>query len=93
MTKQESITFDTKRKKNYMTFYSPSFMLDIMDTTLISNAGKGTHISLYAESLEGENNAHLNWPFIDKIKIMLLNQEGDQEKIMNIASTLSNTPH
>ena len=36
--------------------------------------GKGTHVSVYAHLMKGENDDHLPWPFTGEITIDLLNQ-------------------
>lgn len=35
---------------------------------------EGTHVSIYARLLDGENDAQLKWPFVGKVNITLLNQ-------------------
>ena len=40
--------------------------------------GKGTHISVYAYLMRGENDDHLPWPFTGTVVIELLNQLEDR---------------
>ena len=40
--------------------------------------GKGTHISVYAHLMKGENDNHLPWPFTGHVTIELLNQLDDE---------------
>jgi TNF receptor-associated factor 4 len=40
--------------------------------------GEGTHVSVHAPLLEGENDAELKWPFIGQVTFMLLNQLEDK---------------
>ena len=39
--------------------------------------GKGTHVSVYAYLMRGDNDVNLNWPFKGTIKVSLLNQLED----------------
>ena len=39
--------------------------------------GKGTHVSVYAYLMRGDNDANLKWPFKGTIKVSLLNQLED----------------
>ena len=41
------------------------------------NEGKGTHISMYAYLMKGENDDHLPWPFTGTVTFELLNQLED----------------
>ena len=40
--------------------------------------GKGTHVSVYAYLIKGENDDHLPWPFTGTVVIELLNQLSDE---------------
>ena len=40
--------------------------------------GKGTHVSVYAYLMRGENDDHLSWPFTGTIVVELLNQLTDR---------------
>ena len=53
-----------------------------------SDAGKGTHVSVFLYLMRGEFDDHLKWPFRGNITIELLDQEG-QEKHMKILSYTS----
>ena len=39
--------------------------------------GIGTHVSVYAHLMHGENDDHLQWPFTGRVTIELLNQLED----------------
>ena len=41
--------------------------------------GKGTHVSVYAYLLRGENDDHLPWPFTGTVTVELLNQLDDRD--------------
>ena len=43
--------------------------------------GEGTHVSVYAHIMSGENDQKLQWPFRGKIKLQLLNQRADRKHI------------
>jgi hypothetical protein len=43
-------------------------------------AGKGTHISLYIQLLEGENDDVLSWPFAHPVTLQLLNRDNSYMK-------------
>ena len=43
--------------------------------------GKGTHVSVYAYLMHGENDDHLPWPFAGTVVIELLNQLTDQNHL------------
>ena len=49
---------------------------------------KGTHISIYAYLIKGENDDHLPWPFTGKVTVELLNQLGDKNHCSNITTFL-----
>ena len=40
--------------------------------------GKGTHVSVYAYLMKGENNDHLPWLFTGRVTVELLNQLEDK---------------
>jgi TNF receptor-associated factor 4 len=40
--------------------------------------GRGTHVSIYAYLMKGENDAHLPWPFTGSVNFELLNQLEDK---------------
>jgi TNF receptor-associated factor 4 len=42
-----------------------------------SGSGKGTHLSVYAYLMRGDNDDHLPWPFTGTVKVKLLNQRKD----------------
>ena len=43
-----------------------------------SGDGKGTHLSVFAHIMHGENDGHLPWPFSGTVTVMLLNQLEDK---------------
>ena len=43
------------------------------------NEGKGTHVSVFACLMRGDNDDHLKWPFKGTIKVSLLNQLEDEQ--------------
>ena len=43
--------------------------------------GEGTHVSVYAHIMSGENDQKLQWPFRGKVKLQLLNQRADSNHI------------
>ena len=99
--KKGSITFRLtdyqKKKENDTTFYSPSFYTGAngyhMKIRVDANgigSGEGTHLSVYACCLEGKYDAEVNWPFIGRVMITLLNQVQDDDHhtmTVNFAST------
>ncbi len=40
--------------------------------------GEGSHVSVYALVIEGKYDAELNWPFLGKVTVELLNQLEDK---------------
>ena len=63
------------------TIYSPAFYTSPggykMCIGVYANGnveGKGTHVSVFAYLMKGENDDHLPWPFTGKVTIKLLNQ-------------------
>ena len=43
-------------------------------------SGLGTHISFYAALMRGENDAQLQWPFRQRVKLILVSQDQQQKK-------------
>ncbi|MCG8626699.1 MAG: hypothetical protein MJE68_32450, partial [Proteobacteria bacterium] len=65
--------------------YSPAFYTSPggykMCINVLANGckdGKGTHVSIYAHLMKGENDDHLPWPFTGKLTFELLNQLEDK---------------
>ncbi len=101
MLMDESMTFSVteyQRKKEYETrFISPSFYTGIggyhVNVDVYANGNgdaKGTHVSVYVHLLEGKYNDKLNWPFVGKVQVMLLNQEEDNhhyKRVVKFEST------
>ena len=42
-----------------------------------NSGGKDTHVSVFARTLKGEHDTELNWPFVGKVRVTLLNQLQD----------------
>ena len=47
-----------------------------------SASGKGSHVSVYAYLMRGENDNHLSWPFTGIVVIELLNQLEDRNHLL-----------
>lgn len=47
-------------------------------------SGKGTHVSLYFVVMRGEFDSLLPWPFKQKVTLMLLDQSGKKNHIMEV---------
>ena len=76
--------FESKKKANER-FTSPSFYTSPngyhMALEVDANGygdGKGTHVSVFASTLEGKYDTGLKWPFVGKVIITLLNQLEDK---------------
>ena len=77
------------------TFYSSRYGYH-MKVTVYANGSKGdcygTHISLYVYILRGIHDKELNWPFVGKVNIQMLNQLEDKnhhEKSMSITEEMN----
>ena len=82
----KSITFQitdyqTKKETNSLS-YSPSFYsgpggyhFQVIVNSNGFGGAKGTHMSVYAYVLVGNNDAQLKWPFVGTVRVTLLNQE------------------
>ena len=44
-----------------------------------NSAGRGTHVSVFANLMRGEFDDHLKWPFLGKVIIRIVNQLQDKE--------------
>ena len=85
------ITNFDKLKTSNETVYSPGFytssggykMCIRVDTNGIGD-GKGTHVSVFAYLMRGENDDHLPWPFTGTVTVELLNQLKDDNHISRI---------
>ena len=74
----------TERKSNNDSVYSPPFYsspggykLCIKVYANGTGKGKGTHLSVFAYLMRGDNDDHLPWPFTGTVEIELLNQLKD----------------
>ena len=72
-------------KRSKHAFYSPGFYTSHggykMCIRVDANGyddGKGTHVSVYAYLMRGENDDHLPWPFTGTVTVELLNQLEDK---------------
>ena len=52
--------------------------------------GEGTHVSVYAYLMRGENDNHLPWPFTGTITVELLNQLEDDNHYSDDTTLLPN---
>lgn len=67
-----------KMKERFVSspFYTSSnrYKLNILVLVNGCGDGKGTHVSVYANILEGKNDQNLKWPFMGRVIVTLLNQ-------------------
>ena len=78
------ITDFDKLKTSSESIYSPGFYtspggykMSINVDTSGNGAGEGTHVSVFAYLMHGENDDHLLWPFTGTVTVELLNQIKD----------------
>ena len=83
----------SKRKQFNNTFYGPSFYTHQhgykMCLKVYANgdgSGKDTHVSVYAQLMAGDNDDHLQWPFVGDIEFVLLNWREDKRHCKNSVS-------
>ena len=57
-----------------------------------SDEGTGTHVSVYANLMKGENDDDLRWPFRGTVTIQLLNQREDRAHCEHIIPFVRDTP-
>ena len=76
------------KKENNIAFSSPSFYTSLngyhINTKVFASGngiGKGTHVSVFVYFLKGKYDAKLQWPFVGKVTITLLNQEKDSNHL------------
>ena len=74
-----------KHKSDGDTFYSPPFYTSLtgykMCVSVYANGdgtGRGTHVSVFARLMMGDNDDYLTWPFAGSVTIELLNQLEDK---------------
>ena len=74
-----------KHKKDGDEFYSPPFYTSLtgykMCISVDANGygdGEGTHVSVYAHVMKGDNDDSLTWPFTGSVTVELLNQLEDK---------------
>ena len=74
-----------KHKKDGDQFYSPPFYTSLtgykMCICVYANGegtGKGTHVSVFAHLMKGDNDDSLTWPFTGSVNFELLNQLEDK---------------
>ena len=75
----------SKRKQFDNMFYSPSFYTHQHGYKMClrvyangNDSGKDTHVSVYAQLMAGDNDDHLQWPFVGDIEFVLLNWREDK---------------
>ena len=81
-----------ERKSSDKSVYSPPFYSSPggykMCFKVYANgcgSGKGSHVSVFAYLMRGENDDHLSWPFTGTVKIEILNQLWDRNHhLMNV---------
>ena len=80
------ITNFSKLKTSNKMVYSPGFYTShggykmcIRIDTRGNGDGEGTHVSVFAYLMRGENDDHLPWPFTGKVTVELLNQLEDHD--------------
>ncbi len=80
---KNTLTF--RMKKETENFHSPPFYTSASGYKLCicvyangSGNGKGTHVSVYANLMKGDNDDSLSWPFTGTVTIELLNQLEDK---------------
>ena len=79
-----TLTEFSKRKQLDNKFYSPPFYTHQHGYKLCLGVnangysrGKGTHVSVYVKIMPGEYDENLNWPFVGKMEIELLNRRNE----------------
>ena len=90
------VTGFTKKREDKTKFSSPSFYtsprgyhMNIVVFASGYGSGEGTHVSVFANFLEGDNDDVLSWPFVGDIEFTLLNQLEDDShlrKVVNISA-------
>ena len=91
-----TITDVAKRRESGNLYYSPPFVAAKYKMCLKvycggDGAGKGTHVSMYACLLKGEDDDSLEWPFCGDITVEVLNWHGDHDHYKNVLSL--DSPH
>ena len=72
--------FNEKKKKNEVQFSDPvyshfgGYKMCLRVDANGGKEGKGTHVSVFAYLMQGDNDDNLKWPFNGTIKVSLLNQ-------------------
>ena len=65
----------------YTTQNGPGYKMRLMLFMDGDGSGQGTHISFYAALMRGEYDAKLQWPFRQKVKLMLISQDQQRQDI------------
>ena len=86
-----TITDVVKRSESGNDYYSPPFVVAKYKMCLRVcsggiDAGKGTHVSMGACLLKGEDDDSLEWPFCGDITVEVLNWHGDHDHYKNVLS-------
>ena len=55
--------------------------------------GKGTHVSIYTQLMQGPYDDHLKWPFRGEITVQIVNQTGDHSHIERTITYHDKTPN
>ena len=90
------VNFERKKARGD-TFYSNPFFTSKSGYKMCMNveadgegAGEGTHVSVYAHLMKGENDDSLTWPFSGTVTIELLNQLEDKNHYRKTVTFLGN---
>ena len=86
-----TITDVAKRRESGNHYYSPPFVAAKYKMCLRvycggHGAGKGTHVSMFACLLKGEDDDSLEWPFCGDITVEVLNWHGDHDHYKDVLS-------
>ena len=99
MPTRYKFTAYSHRKTVDSDIYSPAFYTSPggykMCIDVLANGyseGYGTHVSIYACLMKGENDDHLPWPFTGTVIIELLNQLEDKNHYLQSTTFLPNEP-
>ena len=84
-----TITDVARRRESGNLYYSPPFVAAKYKMCLKvycggNSTGKGTHVSMYACLLKGEDDDSLEWPFCGDITVEVLNWHGDHDHYKNV---------
>ena len=90
--------FELRRKTNEE-WYSPPFYTHPHGYKMClevhcngKNAGKGSHVSVFVNLMQGEHDEQLKWPFCGEVIIQLLNQDGGRRHCTRTVHFRDKTP-